>query len=319
VPRPRKQPKAKYTADRNIPGAFEGETVTRRRFMTGSAHTAGAVAAGAFTLPALGFALGPVFQTHRAHWVDVGAPADFAEQQSVSLTGAPTGGTFRLAFNGAKSRNIAFKATAAAVQAALLSMDTIPAGTTVAGAAGGPWTVSFGSLAPQNPLALASSALTGGTSPRVAITRIPSDTYVPKVVTLTAGIGEAGKSTVYMRRRNPSIDTEPADRYNQVIALSTRCMHMGCPVRYVSASERFICPCHGGVYDFRGIRTGGPPVRPLDRFYTRLRGGRVELGPRYSVNGELRRFSPRDPGEPLDGIGQYLYPSRPTARKLKDS
>jgi hypothetical protein len=57
---------------------------------------------------------------------------------------------------------------------------------------------------------------------------------------------------------------------------------------------------------------GGPPVRPLDRFYTRLNSntGMVELGPRYSVNSELRRFSARDPGEPLDGIGQYLYPSR---------
>ena len=38
--------------------------------------------------------------------------------------------------------------------------------------------------------------------------------------------------------------------------------------------------------------------------------GYIYLGPRYSVNSELERFSPRDPGEPLDGIGQYLYPSR---------
>ncbi len=56
-------------------------------------------------------------------------------------------------------------------------------------------------------------------------------------------------------------------------------------------------------------------MRPLDRFYTRVRDGQVEVGPRYSVNSELRRFSPRYPGEPLDGIGQYLYPSRPTIRK----
>jgi hypothetical protein len=70
------------------------------------------------------------------------------------------------------------------------------------------------------------------------------------------------------------------------------------------------------VYDFRGVRTGGPPVRPLDRFYTRIIGDIVQIGPRYSVNSELRRFSPRDPGEPIDGIGQYLYPSRPTIRKL---
>ncbi len=33
-------------------------------------------------------------------------------------------------------------------------------------------------------------------------------------------------------------------------------------------------------------------------------------------NQELQRFSPRDPGEPLDGVGQYLYPSRPSVRQL---
>jgi len=37
----RRQTKSKYTADRGIPGAFEGETVTRRRFMTGTVHLTG--------------------------------------------------------------------------------------------------------------------------------------------------------------------------------------------------------------------------------------------------------------------------------------
>jgi menaquinol-cytochrome c reductase iron-sulfur subunit len=87
-------------------------------------------------------------------------------------------------------------------------------------------------------------------------------------------------------------------------------MHLGCPVRYVEAAERFICPCHGGVYNFRGQVAGGPPVRPLDRFYTIAHDGWLYVGPRYSVNSELQIFSPRDPAEPLDGIGQYLYPSR---------
>ena len=71
------------------------------------------------------------------------------------------------------------------------------------------------------------------------------------------------------RSATRAIDTEPEDQYNHWIALSDRCMHLGCPVRYVEAAERFICPCHGGVYDFRGMVAGGPPVRPLDRFYTR--------------------------------------------------
>ena len=54
----RRDPKSKYTLDRGMPGAFEGETVTRRRFMTLTAHGAGAVAVSAFALPALGFAAG---------------------------------------------------------------------------------------------------------------------------------------------------------------------------------------------------------------------------------------------------------------------
>ena len=212
----RRQTKSKYTADRMIPGAFEGETVTRRRFMTGTANVAGAVAASAFLLPALGFAMGPVFEKHEERWQAVGTLDQF-----------------------------------------------------------------------------------------------PATTYVPKVITIVDGIGQAGKSTAYIRKRDPKIDTDKPDKYNQYIAISTRCMHLGCPVRFVEAAARFICPCHGGVYDFRGQVSGGPPVRPLDHFYTRLRNGQVEVGPRYSVNSQFKRFpSYRDPGQPLDGIGQYLYPGR---------
>jgi Rieske Fe-S protein len=201
--------------DRDLPGAFEGETINRRRFMNLTVQAAGGITAAAFTLPALGFAIGPLFSREPFSWQPLGPPSDF-----------------------------------------------------------------------------------------------PDDNYVTKIVTVVPGMGEAGKTIAYVRARNPSIDTEHEDQYNHFVALSSRCMHLGCPVRYVSAAERFICPCHGGVYDFRGMVAGGPPVRPLDRFYTRLNNGVVEIGPRYSVNSELHRFSPRDPGEPLDGIGQYLYPKR---------
>ena len=54
----RKEPKSKYTLDRGMPGAFEGETVTRRRFMNVTAQAAGGIAVAAFALPALGFARG---------------------------------------------------------------------------------------------------------------------------------------------------------------------------------------------------------------------------------------------------------------------
>jgi len=142
----------------------------------------------------------------------------------------------------------------------------------------------------------------------------PNDTYLPRVVSQVRGVGEIGKTTAYVRARNPDEGIDPPqafeDRVN-FVAVSTRCMHLGCPVRYVDAAKRFICPCHGGVYDFTGQVTGGPPVRPLDRFHLRIRNGQLEVGPRFSVNSEFEVHEKyRDPGEDLDGVGQYLYPGR---------
>jgi Rieske Fe-S protein len=185
--------------------------------MTGAATSAGAIAAAAFTLPALGFALAPVFEDSADTWQQVGP-----------------------------------------------------------------------------------------------VSRFTSTDYRPEVITLEPGVGEAGSSLAYIRLHNLEIDGPVKDRYDHAIAISSRCVHVGCPVRYVAAAQTFVCPCHGGVYDFRGIRTGGPPPRPLDRFYTVIRDAQVLVGPRFSLNNELRRFSPRDPGEPLDGIGQFLYPARPS-------
>ena len=172
--------KSKYTLDRQIPGAFEGETVTRRRFMVVTANGAGGLAAASFALPALAFAIGPIFKSTPHHWETVGTVDQF-----------------------------------------------------------------------------------------------PENNYIPVVVTLTPGIGQAGKSTVYMRKRNPAIDTDRYDRNTRYIAITSRCAHLGCPVRWVDAAERFICPCHGGVYNLLGVPVGGPPVRPLDRFYTRVVGEEV--------------------------------------------
>src|SRR3954452_26121 len=137
------------TREAGVPGAFEGETVTRRRFMTGGANAAAFIAGGAIVLPAAGFAVGPIFHRAPATWLDVGRLGEFSHA-----------------------------------------------------------------------------------------------TYVPRVITIAGGIGDAGKTTIFVRRRDPAVDMEPGDR--------------------------------------------------------------------------LQRFSPRDSGESLDGIGKYLYPPRfTTARAPK--
>ena len=137
-----------------------------------------------------------------------------------------------------------------------------------------------------------------------------AETYTAVTLTIVENIGEAGKTTAYVRRADP--DAFSSEEAGTFIALSTRCAHLGCPVRFVSAAGNFICPCHGGVYDFEGKVIGGPPVRPLDRFQTRVRNGQVQLGPRYSVTSQLDPVRYRDPGEFTGGIWNILYPPRPS-------
>src|SRR5919206_3687909 len=68
----------------DLPGAFEGETVTRRRFMTLSAHSAGAVATAAVSIPVLGFAVGPIFRRLPVMWQPVGRADDFPQDTFVT-------------------------------------------------------------------------------------------------------------------------------------------------------------------------------------------------------------------------------------------
>ena len=96
-----------------------------------------------------------------------------AEVQTVTVTGAPTGGTFTLTFEGSTTAAIAYNATAAAVKAALVALPGITENqVTVSGAAGGPYTVTFtGGLGGTDVPALTASgaSLTGGSSPGVTI------------------------------------------------------------------------------------------------------------------------------------------------------
>jgi menaquinol-cytochrome c reductase iron-sulfur subunit len=195
------------------PGYFPGESMTRRRAFTVAVQAIGGVAGAAVVLPAVGFAIAPIFHRGKERWEAVGQVDDFT-----------------------------------------------------------------------------------------------ADSYKQVVFTLVPGIGEAGKTTAYVRRGTQELNEDP----EVFIAISSRCAHVGCPVRFVQASGNFICPCHGGVYDFEGKRIGGPPVRPLDRFQTRIRGGKVEVGPRYSVTSQLEPVRARDPGEFVGGIWEYLYPPRPS-------
>jgi len=50
-----------------------------------------------------------------------------------------------------------------------------------------------------------------------------------------------------------------------VLALYWKCVHLGCTVPpFNQATQSFNCPCHGSIYNYEGVRIGGPAPRPLD-------------------------------------------------------
>ena len=99
-----------------------------------------------------------------------------SEQQTLTVTGTPTGGSFTLTFNGQTTTPLAHNATASQVQAAMEALVTVGAGNVLAGGGalpGSAVTLTFqGDLANQpQPLLVVLASLTGGTSPAASVSR----------------------------------------------------------------------------------------------------------------------------------------------------
>jgi Rieske Fe-S protein len=75
------------------------------------------------------------------------------------------------------------------------------------------------------------------------------------------------KHALWVRRQD--------QRDQGVTVLSSICPHLGCPVNWHPDQSQFFCPCHGGIFDRNGERTGGPPPRAMDSLEFEIRGGRL--------------------------------------------
>lgn len=105
--------------------------------------------------------------------------------QRLTITGAPTGGTFVLNYSGQATGAIAYNATAAVVQTALEALTTVGPGDIIVSGGPGPsaaYTFNFaGSLAQEDvALMTVTPTFTGGTAPAAAITVVtPGSTGAP--------------------------------------------------------------------------------------------------------------------------------------------
>ncbi len=50
------------------------------------------------------------------------------------------------------------------------------------------------------------------------------------------------------------------------VALTSICTHEACTVAYQPSQNRFVCPCHGSIYNINGSVIQGPAPAPLNRY-----------------------------------------------------
>jgi cytochrome b6-f complex iron-sulfur subunit len=64
------------------------------------------------------------------------------------------------------------------------------------------------------------------------------------------------------------------------MALSLKCTHLGCSIRWYDESQKFICPCHASEFDIRGNVNKPPAPRALDIYKVVVEDGlvKVDLG-----------------------------------------
>jgi len=95
--------------------------------------------------------------------------------------------------------------------------------------------------------------------------------------------GETANIPAYVRCTAPG----------QFVVFAINCAHLGCPVRWFSESQLFMCPCHGGVYYADGSRASGPPERGLFTYEVK-----VEHGGLWINTGQMPTLSNRASTQP---------------------
>ncbi len=136
----------------------------------------------------------------------------------------------------------------------------------------------------------------------------------------------AAGSTTSLRVTGPDPEADRRvyvrNRDDELIAIWNRCAHLGCPTKYSSGSDGFVCPCHGGAYDSRGKVTAGPPPRPLDRMDIKIVNAagadvayanaqpadRVLIGNACSSDADEKPYKLHPPGDPVTGVLSNLFP-----------
>jgi menaquinol-cytochrome c reductase iron-sulfur subunit len=64
----------------------------------------------------------------------------------------------------------------------------------------------------------------------------------------------------------------------KVIAFSPACTHLACAYHWDDSKMNFVCPCHDSMFAADGRVLAGPAARPLDRYISKVEGGKILIG-----------------------------------------
>jgi hypothetical protein len=130
---------------------------------------------------------------------------------SVTITGAPTGGTFTLTTGGQTTAPLAITATNFQVQSALASLSSVGLNNVVVtGPPGGPWQVTFQGAKGAQPITMtAANTFTGGTTPAAVVASVVTGVGPTANTVVTGGPGPATPWVVTFGGRLAGLNVNP--------------------------------------------------------------------------------------------------------------
>ncbi len=104
---------------------------------------------------------------------------------------------------------------------------------------------------------------------------VPSDAKEKPVEVLIRNVDQLPEGSFYEFRDFQGKKTLLVNRKGTIRAFSSVCPHLGCGVRWEPEKDRFLCPCHIGVFDPSGQVISGPPTAPLAEYAVKIEQGHI--------------------------------------------
>ena len=107
-------------------------------------------------------------------------------------------------------------------------------------------------------------------------------------------IGKPERPSILDQKSSGFTESERKEIMSKLNVLSNSCAHLGCPVRWMSDKQLYLCPCHGGLYDINGGWVGGPPPRGMYRYTDAevREDGKLYVKHRYNIQKGLNKTEP---------------------------